>query len=94
MIILISLMKPSPSGLSDAANCGQTRPITTPATSASTTWPNRERKKRDIGISGSEGPRLLEHKLAYKNVDKYARLLFSGITLDLRRHCLKADERP
>src|SRR5437867_4971527 len=39
--ILMSLMKPSPSGLSLAAKSGAAMPITMPIITARTTWPNR-----------------------------------------------------
>ena len=42
MIILISRMKPSPSGFIWAAKSGQATPATTPRTRATMTWPKRD----------------------------------------------------
>ena len=71
MIILISLMKPSPSGFSLTAVSGHSRPMTTPRTSARTTWPKRERKKRGMATTPDELKlERLDHKLVYNNVVK------------------------
>src|SRR5690606_37134917 len=51
MIILISLMKASLSGLSLTANSGTSRPAATPSNSAITTWPKSDLRKRGMGIS-------------------------------------------
>ena len=49
MIILISLMKPSPKRLQRHGEVGdQTTPMTTPRTSATTTWPKSDLKKLGI----------------------------------------------
>src|SRR5450631_2276092 len=53
MIIVMSLMKPSLSGLSLTPNSGQVNPTTTPTNRASKTWPKSERSKRGMVASGS-----------------------------------------
>src|SRR5689334_6562381 len=69
MIILISLMKPAPGGVSLTGLSGQSRPMTAPRTRARTTWPKSERKKRGMGDSRMDGDASnVDDKLVYNNV--------------------------